>query len=122
MQPGTNLKHMFVLPRAYKNQKPSHVAPRKFVVALCFLRTLGAREGRETPKSEGMPSSALSLSLLALTAILHPCAAEQKILQKEAPTCPETPYNVHLVSQDPLVVYLENFLLPNEAQHLQDVS
>lgn len=69
-----------------------------------------------------MPSLLRSLSLLAASSLLQSCAAQQKVLNDESQSCPDAPYTVHLVSQDPMVVYLENFLLPKEAQHLQAVS
>lgn len=33
-------------------------------------------------------------------------------------TCVHPPYNVHLLSQSPLIVYIENFITPDERAHL----
>lgn len=34
------------------------------------------------------------------------------------PTCPEDTYRVHLLSKDPLIIYIEDFLSTAEADHL----
>lgn len=34
------------------------------------------------------------------------------------PTCPEDTYRVHLLSKDPLIIYIEDFLSTSEADHL----
>jgi hypothetical protein len=74
---------------------------------------------RQTDK---MPSILTTLSLLAFASFLHPSIADQKVLKKGQQKCPDVHYSVHMVSQDPLVIYLENFIQPEEAKHLQDVS
>lgn len=36
------------------------------------------------------------------------------------PACRPDAYSIHVVSQAPLVIYIENFLFPEERQHLLD--
>ncbi|GAQ36540.1 hypothetical protein AtubIFM55763_008325 [Aspergillus tubingensis] len=38
------------------------------------------------------------------------------------PTCPEDTYRVHLLSKDPLIIYIEDFLSTSEADHLVKIS
>ncbi|RAL01751.1 oxidoreductase, 2OG-Fe(II) oxygenase family [Aspergillus ibericus CBS 121593] len=38
------------------------------------------------------------------------------------PTCPEDTYRVHLLSKDPLIIYIEDFLSAEEADHLVKIS
>lgn len=35
-------------------------------------------------------------------------------------TCPPDAYSIHVISKAPLVIYIENFLFPEERQHLLD--
>ncbi|OOF99890.1 hypothetical protein ASPCADRAFT_203714 [Aspergillus carbonarius ITEM 5010] len=38
------------------------------------------------------------------------------------PTCPKDTYRVHLLSKDPLIIYIEDFLSDEEADHLVRIS
>jgi prolyl 4-hydroxylase len=37
-------------------------------------------------------------------------------------TCPEHLYKTHIFSTDPLVIYIPNFITPEESEHLQSIS
>lgn len=55
----------------------------------------------------------LPLPLLSLVAI---ATATQNY------TCPQHLYNVQIFSEDPLVIYIPEFITPEEAEHLQSIS
>ncbi|CAK7198247.1 hypothetical protein SEUCBS139899_000906 [Sporothrix eucalyptigena] len=65
------------------------------------------------------PSTAAVLcALLSLVSSAH--ASTQKVLSGDV--CQHPPYEVHIVSSSPLVVYLENFVTPDECAHLKRVT
>lgn len=36
--------------------------------------------------------------------------------------CPEHHYRTHIFSRDPLIIYIENYLLPDETRYLLDLA
>lgn len=61
---------------------------------------------------------ALPLPLLALVATTATAAATNT----QNHTCPQHLYNVQIFSQDPLIIYIPEFITPAEASHLQSIS
>lgn len=61
------------------------------------------------------------LRLLPALAIISGAAADQKPLTSDF-VCEHPAYTVQLVSKSPLVIYLHDFLTPQERAHLQDVT
>jgi prolyl 4-hydroxylase len=45
----------------------------------------------------------------------------QKALSSEL-TCIHPPFKIHLFSKSPLVIYIANFITPEERAHLQDLA
>jgi prolyl 4-hydroxylase len=43
------------------------------------------------------------------------------IASDEPLSCPSHSYNTFVVSREPLIIYVENFLSPEESQHLLDI-
>ena len=43
-------------------------------------------------------------------------------LSDEAYTCTHPPYQIHLFSASPLVIYITNFITPEERSHLLDIT
>ncbi|ETN41531.1 uncharacterized protein HMPREF1541_03467 [Cyphellophora europaea CBS 101466] len=62
-----------------------------------------------------LPATLLSLLVLPVRARQ---TSQQKPLQALA--CPDHKYKVHLVSRDPLVIYIPEFITAEEAKHLQE--
>lgn len=62
------------------------------------------------PRIHRMPRSRVNESLLAL-----------EDTNGTALQCPEDSYSVHIVSKEPLVVYIENFLSVDERSHLLEI-
>ncbi|KAL1902999.1 hypothetical protein Sste5346_000911 [Sporothrix stenoceras] len=63
------------------------------------------------------PTIAGLCALLSLLSFSH--AKEQAVLSSDSPyICQHPPYEVHLVSSSPLVVYLSGFITPEECAHL----
>lgn len=64
-----------------------------------------------------------TVSLVLLFLLLHCATAngnDQARLVKAK--CADPAYSVHLLSKDPLVIYLPNFLTAEEAAHVQTVT
>jgi prolyl 4-hydroxylase len=66
------------------------------------------------------PSKCFSLLVLALFASIARGASEQVPLMDKS--CKHPPYTIHLFSKAPLVIYISNFLTPEERFHLQEVT
>lgn len=65
------------------------------------------------------------LSVLAASAALSGIAGGT--LQQQVPfmadfVCEHPPYKSHIVSRSPLVIYITDFLTPQERLHLQEVT
>ncbi|KAI1460696.1 hypothetical protein F4805DRAFT_416770 [Annulohypoxylon moriforme] len=43
-------------------------------------------------------------------------------INQTAPDCPSDSYSVHILSKEPIVIYIENFLSEDERSHLLDIS
>lgn len=66
--------------------------------------------------SPGAPTTRLPRPPLDEELIALENAANQTDTQ-----CPRDSYSVHILSKEPLVVYIENFLLKNERAHLLEI-
>ena len=67
----------------------------------------------------------LSLGLLArivLLASLTRATYAQEQVSLGTDGCEKAPYSVHILSRDPLVIYLPSFLTEREARHVQEVT
>jgi hypothetical protein len=67
-----------------------------------------------------MPKSFIVTSLLVAAATV--AALDSQASLKSDYRCPKSAYTVHIFSQDPQIIYLENFILPEEIQHLRKIS
>ncbi|OTA96272.1 hypothetical protein M434DRAFT_392939 [Hypoxylon sp. CO27-5] len=73
-------------------------------------------------------SSLRSILLLALAAgsanaHSHDGAAQKPLTSSESDyTCKHPAYQSHIVSKSPLVIYLENFITPEEQAHLREIT
>jgi prolyl 4-hydroxylase len=65
-----------------------------------------------TPRIHRIPRPQMNTDRLAL---------EQNTGNETAIQCPQDSYAVHVFSREPLVLYIEGFLLPGERAHLLDV-
>jgi prolyl 4-hydroxylase len=63
--------------------------------------------------------SFLTLSLLA-NAVSSSVQGLHQVPLSDS-TCSHPPYIVHLFSKTPLVIYISNFLTPEESSHLQEI-
>ncbi|KUJ19286.1 putative prolyl 4-hydroxylase subunit alpha-3 [Mollisia scopiformis] len=53
----------------------------------------------------------------------HVAILNSSLIADDVPlSCPSHSYNTHILSQEPLVIYIENFLSPDESKHLIDIS
>jgi len=66
-----------------------------------------------------------SLSLVWLLSLAALASCDQKPLKEGKLSdyaCPDHPYTVHLFSKNPLVIYISNFITPEEAAHLEAIT
>ncbi|KAK4159695.1 prolyl 4-hydroxylase 1 [Cladorrhinum sp. PSN259] len=70
-----------------------------------------------------MKATSLSLGILAgLLASQALCSQTEDSISTQDFVCSHPPYQVHLISSSPLVIYIKNFLTPTERAHLVAAS
>ena len=70
-----------------------------------------------------MTRLALALSLAAAIAIANASQTPLGVgIDLEKYECSHPPYKSHIVSKSPLLIYLSDFVTPEERAHLQEIS
>ena len=66
-----------------------------------------------------------SVAVAALAAASFTQAEDQKPLSNGVAsdyTCQHPPYQIQMLNKSPLVIYIENFITPDERAHLQSLA
>ncbi|KAK3321343.1 2OG-Fe(II) oxygenase superfamily protein [Cercophora scortea] len=85
----------------------------KLTISLLSLTLLGLHVAAEEPVEEPQPDTQTQAVLSPPTTSPSP---DSDFI------CTHPPYNVHLVSTSPLIIYLTNFLTLSERAHLKDIT
>lgn len=62
------------------------------------------------------------LLVAALFSTAHSHDAEQKPLTSDDYTCVHPPYKAQILSRSPLVIYLTDFITPEEREHMLNLA
>ena len=67
-------------------------------------------------------SHSLSVVILLLLTNVVYCIKSSSQIPLSDSNCKHPPYTIHIFSKSPLVIYISNFLTPEERLHLQEIS